>query len=191
MDSRWPAWVDILSHCVTQASGKQRRIDDAKKALLNAHSNVCEKLRLVSALLPVLIVKLMVRYAMRTNPAFLRAAVAGRVRAQSGGDDQPDAYRHIPTDPVDLDVSNVSVYDSELEQFVFQEVRGPLFGEESTVHNYHRWQPLLTATVRRWIAVPWGTYFDDSSVVDLSTAAGAGQRGGRAVFREFGAPHQA
>ena len=105
-------WASVPSFCHTQANGKQRRIDNGKRGLQNAWTRFLEKLKLCTAIQPLIIVKLFLMIALNMG-IDLKSEGHGFV---SGTEDMPDAYRYVPCSADDLDVNVVAVRCPETSQ---------------------------------------------------------------------------
>ena len=111
MDRRHGAgrWASVPSFCHTQANGKQRRIDNGKRGLQNAWTRFLEKLRLCTAIQPLIVVKLFLLLATTLG---INLQAEG-FDFESGTEDMPDAYRYVPCSTADLNVNVVAVRHPE------------------------------------------------------------------------------
>ena len=185
MDARWGRgkWLPLPRFQIVQASGKKRPIDDGAR---NAHNEMVRYFEALDCPTP-------------TQPATqLRALVSelnsagtarwGELRAETGTEDMPDAYRFVPIVPAELSQNIVAVWGPESGQPVFQEIFGHVFGKSAAIINFHRLQRLVTAACRRLLALLISFYYDDATLQDLNTAKGRGQRHLRGFFPLLGRP---
>ena len=94
-------WVPTNCFCHEQASGKRRRIDNARKSGCNRATRQTEKLAMNTAMAPTLAAKLSVRKAsMCPHDSAAYNLVAKGLRI--GGEDMPNAFRSIPIMPTHL-----------------------------------------------------------------------------------------
>ena len=184
MDTRWGVhgWCSNPRFCVTQPSGKRRPIDDGKRAKVNAASSFEETLVLCTAFQPCICARLVVEQA-RVRGVDL----AGQM-LESGGEDLPDAYRHVPVAPEDYCCNIAATTEPVTKLWMFQEMWGLLFGHASAVLNFNRWPRFLEAVCRRVSFLMVALYFDDANIVDFQAALGSGQAALNTVFELFGTP---
>ena len=103
-----------------------------------------------------------------TQPATqLRALVSGcihvtQLRAETGTEDMPDAYRFVPIAPEELAQNVIAFWDTLTDQPMFQDIYGHVFGKPAAVLNFHRLQRLVTAACRRLLALLISFYDDDA-----------------------------
>eukprot|EP00971_Amphidinium_carterae_P310342 6167137-Amphidinium_carterae.1 len=86
--------------------GKQRRIDDAKAGHQNQSAAYSEKLAMCTAFQPALNARLVWEESQN-----LGISVAS-LQLHAGGEDLPNAYRHVPCHPPDLPLNVVAVQNS-------------------------------------------------------------------------------
>ena len=186
MDRRYgeARWLPMPRFEVVQASGKRRPIDDGKRFGHNEASGFLETIECCSATQP----------ATHLRALYVAASQQGAAdelqghRAETGGEDMPDAYRWVPADPKEAHLNVVAVYDCDAKEWVFQVMHGQVFGRAAAVVNFHRVQRIIVAMARRWLHLMASMYYDDATLQDLGVARGRGQRYLRALFRELGLP---
>ena len=100
----------------------------------------------------------------------------------------PDAFRYVPVNPVDHDVSIVALLHPKKSTVVFLELYGLAFGLSEAVPAFNRKPFLYVAIVRRFLAMVIDMYFDEASVLDLSSAKGAGHNCVAKLFALLGSP---
>ena len=93
MDARHQRWAPTGCFCHKQASGKRRRIDNAKRSGKNRMTQRSEKFTMTNALLPALMLRVLFAVAF----AMGASAEISRMAFETGGEDMPDAFRGIPT----------------------------------------------------------------------------------------------
>ena len=144
----------IRRFCIQQPSGKLRVIDDAADGGQSELSHDSNKLDLCASIQPGWHVQLLSR-AVSTLPnadALLAEGIC------SGGEDLPNAYRHVPMVPEHSDLAIVAYYDHQspygllFGQHVFRRPYRPgpgqLEGFSPTVHYF--------AGYRTWLTIPTG-----------------------------------
>ena len=90
-------WSGLPCFCVTQATGKRRRIDNGKAGWTNAATTYSEKFGMNSAYAPAIAAGALEK-AVSQLSAERRAECLRVIRVlESGGEDMPDAFRSIPT----------------------------------------------------------------------------------------------
>jgi hypothetical protein len=137
-------WAPTPAFVITQASGKMRSIADARRGGQNDATASSEQVVLCDASHPALCARLLCQEA---EDAGYSLAGDNHVIV-SGGEDMPDAYRHVPADPRDYDVNIVGVHHPE-RGWLFQVLWGLLFGHASSVYSFIRWSRFLEAVSRR------------------------------------------
>ena len=85
-------WMPTPCFCHVQASGKKRRIDNAKRSGKNRLTQRSEKFCFNNALMPGVVVKAVLNEA--DKKGVLQEAIDAGFA--SGGEDMPDAFRSIP-----------------------------------------------------------------------------------------------
>ena len=105
LDSRFGpcGWCSNPRFCVTHASCKRRPIDDGKRSLVNAATSFSETLVLCTAF------QLCISAQLLVEQASSRGIVLSGQSLESGGEDLPDAYRHVPASPDDYCCNIVAV----------------------------------------------------------------------------------
>lgn len=86
--------------CHTQACGKTRRIDNAKRAGKNRQTSRSERFTLTNALMPALMLKIIYAVAAVLGPQVYKDITSRSF--ESGGEDMPNAFRAIPTERAHL-----------------------------------------------------------------------------------------
>ncbi len=163
----------------TQACGKKRRIDNAKKSRDNEATQYTEKFRLANAYAPGLSARLLFQAGKKVG--LTEAQVWELLDLESGGEDLPDAFRSIPLAYEFLRRNIVMRKHPRTRKIVYYQMLAALFGQGSSVYSFERWSAFLEAAPRRLLWLMWVTYVDDGSLVDLTAAKGSGQ----ALIHEF------
>ena len=176
-------WSPIPSFCITQADGKQRRIDNGRSGGQNSATAYTETARLCSAFQPGLHAKLLFGAAASAG----MSDEMGQMHVVTGGEDLPDAFRSIPCDPEDLNINIVAIKRAD-GTTMYQQLDAMLFGLSAAVIQFGRWSRFLEAAIRRFLAILWSMYVDDGTLMDLQVAKAAGQAAIGQVFALFGAP---
>ncbi len=109
MNERWGEgqWRPLPRFLVVQGNGKKRACDDGLRAGHNEATVVLDKLVLCSASQPGICAKALLAAATSIGADL----AAENILVESGTDDLPDAYRHVPVDPEQLNMHVVAVYD--------------------------------------------------------------------------------
>ena len=168
----------------TQACGKDRRIDNAKKSRDNEATQYSEKFRLANAYAPAVSARLLFRAGRRLG--LTEAQVWHLLDLESGGEDLPDAFRTIPVEFEFLRRNIVMVRHPQTGKLWYFQMLAALFGQGSSVYSFERWSAFLEAAPRRLLWLMWVMYVDDGSLVDLAGAKGAGQALIHTFFDELG-----
>jgi hypothetical protein len=177
-------WAAVPSFCITQASGKQRRIDDAKRGGHNSATVYSETGRMCTAFQPGVVARLVAEAVGDGGEGVVR--MLGGL--ETGGEDMPNAFRNIPVHPGDHDVNIIAVRHPSTHVWHYQLVWAALFGYSSAVISFGRWSVFLQAVCRRLAQLLYSMYVDDGILVDGRCARGAGQALVHAVFEAVGAP---
>ena len=136
----------LIPRCViTQASGKQRLIDDAARGGQSASSRDANKLVLCTPLRPALHVQ-------------AAAACLQECTCTGAGDDWPNAYRHCPMSRQEALACVVVWYHQEWRPAfqVYHALLLPL-----AVTSFNRYSRMAEAMGRRFLAIMVSMYFDD------------------------------
>ena len=128
-----------------------------------------ERLTLCTALQPAVCVRLLADECAKKSQAFEGLGV------EIGGDDLPDAFRHVPVHPDDYRFNVVAVREPRRGDWRFQIMVGHLFGHACAVLDFNRYSKFLEAAGRRVLSLLVSMYYDDASIVDFSCAQGTGQ----------------
>ncbi len=168
----------------TQACGKKRRIDNAKKSLDNAATQYTEKFRLPNAYAPGLSARLLFQAGRKLG--LQEEHVWELLELESGGEDLPDAFRSIPLLQEYLRRNIVMLRHPNTKQLLYYQMLAALFGQGSSVYSFERWSAFLEAAPRRSLWLLWVMYVDDGSLVDLQAAKGSGQALVHAFFDAVG-----
>ncbi len=186
MNERWGigGWRPLPRFLVVQSSGKKRACDDGLRAGHNEATVVLDKLLLCSASQPGISAKALVAAAAEADVDL----AAENASIESGTDDLPDAYRHVPVAPSQLNVHVVAVFDEGSEKAYFQELWGMVFGLAGSVACFNRWPRFLEAASRRFLKVLAAMYFDDMSVQDLASGKGSAQGAVSSLATALGRP---
>ena len=123
----------IRRFCIQQPGGKLRVIDDAADGGQSALSSDGNKLDLCTAVQPGLHVRLLWRDFIARDPRWFDDD-----GFESGGEDLPHAYRHVPMIPSESWACIVAYYDRELESCAFRRYFGMLFGLPLAVTSFNR-----------------------------------------------------
>ena len=124
----------IRRFCIQQPSGKLRVIDDAADGGQSELSHDANKLDLCTSIQPGLHVQLLWRAVspLPNADALLAEGIC------SGGEDLPNAYRHVPMIPEHSDLAIVAYYDHHAGEPRFRRYYGPLFGLPNAVCSFNR-----------------------------------------------------
>ena len=156
----------IRRFVITQATGKQRIIDDAAAGGQSEASTDENILGFCNALQPAHhLVALAAELAERDMPWPKDEGV------RSGGEDWPDAYRYTPMRPEESRACVVVWWHPEKGKPVFQRYHGLLFGLPNAVTSFNRWSKLAQALVRRLLMLLFSMYFDDATMQDWESEA--------------------
>ncbi|CAJ1394627.1 unnamed protein product [Effrenium voratum] len=109
----------IRRFCIRQPGGKLRVIDDAADGRQSALSADCNRLDLCTAIQPGIHVRLFWQ-AFRTHQPHLQS-----IDFETGGEDLPHAYRHVPMTPSESWRCIVAYHDFETQQPRFSKVLRP------------------------------------------------------------------
>ena len=125
-------WCSNPRFSIEQSSGKIRPIDDGKRSGINDATSFEEKLCLCSALQPCIGARLIIEESAGSKDLVVSHPL------ESGGEDLPDAFRHVPIHPDDHRYNIVAVRVPGSDDWKFQVVWGHLFGHASAVINFNR-----------------------------------------------------
>ena len=161
----------IRRFCIQQGD-KCRVIDDANDGGQSALSSDANKLDLCTAIQPGIHVRLLAtalweQYApwdARFDPF------------ETGGEDLPNAYRHVPMVPEDSWASIVTYWDPSRAAPCFRRYFGLLFGLPNAVCSFNRFPRMLQCFFRRLGFCMASMYFDDLTVQDLQSNKGSSQQ---------------
>ncbi|CAE7218895.1 FCPB [Symbiodinium sp. CCMP2592] len=177
--------IRLIPRCViSQASGKQRVIDNADHGGQSELSSDSNKLVLCSALRPAQHVSLAMRCA---SPAVARRLLE-EDQWEGGGEDWPDAYRHCPMDEDQSRACVVVWYHKDWAQPAYQLYSGLLFGLPLAVTSFNRLSRFSEAVGRRLVCVLVSMYFDDAHLTDPASAKGSAQFAFSEVNKLLGSP---
>jgi len=156
----------IRRFVITQATGKQRIIDDAAAGGQSEASTDENILGFCNALQPA------------NHLAALASSLAERgipwprgEQVRSGGEDWPDAYRYTPMRPEESRACVVVWWHPKKGIPVFQRYHGLLFGLPNAVTSFNRWSKFAQALVRRLLMSLFSMYFDDATQQDWEKEA--------------------
>jgi hypothetical protein len=169
----------IPCFCHTQASGKQRRIDDGKKSGNNLGTQYSEKFCLPNAFTPAMAVQAFWRAAIRVgaSPRVFDLIV----RLESATEDMPDAFRTIPVLPEHLPFNHVMARHPDTGAVWCFPMLAALFGNGSSVYAYARLSCFLEAIPRRLLHLLWTMYVDDGQLTEPTS----GQKEAQELIHEF------
>ena len=155
-------------------NGKLRNLDDGKRGRHNAATAPQEKLHCVTVDWPVAVARAM----------FLTMSPCARVveKLEGGTEDWKRGYRQRARHPQHARYSIVAVWKPSIQKVVFVKYRTLLFGLVSAVIAFNCSPALVTAFLRRVLAVITAHYFDDQKILDLGSARGSGQLSVKAVY---------
>ncbi|CAE7194368.1 unnamed protein product [Symbiodinium sp. CCMP2592] len=177
--------IRLIPRCViSQASGKQRVIDNADHGGQSELSSDSNKLVLCSALRPAQHVSLAMRCA---SPAVARRLLE-EDQWEGGGEDWPDAYRHCPMDEDQSRACVVVWYHKDWAQPAYQVYSGLLFGLPLAVTSFNRLSRFSEAVGRRLVCVLVSMYFEDAHLTDPASAKGSAQFAFSEVNKLLGSP---
>ena len=176
-------WRPVPRFRITQASGKQRLIDDAKQGSHNLATDMEETIFTIGIdSLPVYVRRLalvVMHFCGELPPWFLPTACIM---------DLPDAYRGCPVDPRQRGLTIAATFDPVNRRWCFWVYTGLLYGLASAVLSFNRLPTLLVAAARRLLAVACGAYFDDLFDVAVRSIASASQTALLHILSLAGAP---
>ena len=175
-------WTVTPSFCHTQPCGKKRRIDNAKRGLLNKASRWHDKQHMASAFFPAVCCKLLIQEFVHAD-----IPIPEDIRAESGTEDMPDAFRMLAVMLKHLRFNTVAVRHPDTLEWLFYIVKACLFGYSTSVHNFGRWSRFHEAVCRRIASLLWAMYVDDGQCTDLNYALGASKAVARSIFKATGA----
>ena len=161
----------IRRFCIRQPSGKLRVTDDASAGKQSELSSDSNKLDLCSALQPGLHAQLL-WVAAQSCPDGGALLASG---LESGGEDLPDAYRHVPMKPDEAWAAVVSYFDPQRGAPSFRLYYGELFGLPLAVTSFNRYPRFFQACLRRLGRVMGALYFDDLTIQDFGALRGSAQ----------------
>ena len=95
---------------------------------------------------------------------------------ETGGEDLPNAYRHVPMVPEDSWASIVTYWDPSRAAPCFRRYFGLLFGLPNAVCSFNRFPRMLQCFFRRLGFCMASMYFDDVTVQDLQSNKGSSQQ---------------
>ena len=108
----------------------------------------------------------------------------------SGGEDLPNAYRHVPMVPEHSDPAIVAYYDHQVGEPRFRRYYGSLFGLPNAACSFNRFPRFFQAVCRRMGYCLASMYFDDLTVQDLGSMKGSAQQFMTSLATELGSPFQ-
>ena len=162
----------LIPRCViTQASGKQRVIDDAAVGGQSERSSDSNKLVLCTPLRPAQ----QAAALLSRIPSAERACLSHQDSLQTGSEDLPDAYRHCPMFEAEARACLVVWHHRDWGAPVFQLYSGLLFGLPLAVTSFNRYSRFLDAVFRRLVLVMASMYFDDCNMVVWASSKGSAQ----------------
>ena len=94
---------------------------------------------------------------------------------ESGGEDLPNAYRHVPMIPEQSWASIVTYWDPQCSAPRFRRYFGLLFGLPNAVCSFNRFPRMLQCFFRRLGFCMASMYFDDLTVQDIQSNKGSCQ----------------
>lgn len=175
---QWRAFGRFL---LTQADGKQRAIDDARKSGHNSATCLHETIHTVH-LDFIAAVAGMVDRALPCKPSWFGCRV--------GTDDLPEAYRGLPVSEDQLRYSIVCIFLPGVG-WRFSLMYGLAYGLGSAVISFNRFPSLGIAISRRCTLAVAASYFDDELSLEFMLNHDVSQRGVQCVFTCMGAQPQA
>ena len=107
---------------------------------------------------------------------------------ETGGEDLPNAYRHVPMMPEQSWMCVVAFWDPVRNRSMFRRYYGHLFGLPLAVTSFNRYPRMLQCFFRRFGACLASMYFDDLTVQDVNFAKGSSQHFCVALARLLGSP---
>ena len=175
----------LIPRCViTQASGKQRVIDDAAVGGQSDRSSDSNKLVLCTPLRPAQ----QAAAVLACLPASEKLALAQQDSLQTGSEDLPDAYRHCPMLEDEARACLVVWHHKDWGAPAFQLYSGLLFGLPLAVTSFNRYSRFLDAVFRRLGLVMASMYFDDCNMVDWASSEGSAQWAACQLAEMLGTP---
>ena len=163
----------MVRFLVTQASGKERAIDNAKRAGHNRFSKFLETIFTISA-------DWIAEASAQVRSELVEADLAESESLDDFGlevatEDSPDAYRGCPAKPEEYGSSVLAVWDPVGGEYVFFILKGLAYGLASAVLSFSRLPVLIVAALRRSFACVTAAYFDDLPLIDLHVGRGTGR----------------
>ena len=137
-----------------QLGAKVRAIDDFSISLVNSTVGVQERIRVMT-----------VDDSISLALAF--CAQTDRPILQGRSFDLKSAYRQLPVHQDDLDVSQVAVYNPELQRACVLLMTALPFGASASVWSFIRLALALWQIGVQWLRAPWTSYYDDFNAVTL------------------------
>ena len=174
----------IPRHVITQASGKQRIIDDAARGGQSERSHDANKLVLCSPFRPAQHVALV---AQLLSPAEWKTAMQ-EDGWQGAGEDWPDAYRQSPISGEEALGCVVCFWHHEWQSPAFQLYSSLLFGLPLAVTSFNRYSKLVEAMGRKFLRVLVSMYFDDAHITDWTSLGPSAQWAFSALNDLLGTP---
>jgi len=190
LDSRFGPgrWRPLIRFLVTQASGKERAIDNAKKAGHNKWSQFFETIFTISADWVAEAAAELRAEVLTAVEGPEEANVEDDVELEIATEDLPDAYRGCPVDPQEYGSSVLAVWEPAKRQYTFFILMGLAYGLASAVLSFNRLPVLVVAALRRSFACIAAAYFDDMPVLDVSVGGGSALGALQQVLGAVGAP---
>ena len=178
-------WRPLERFMITQADGKCRMIDNARRTGHNLHTELVETIHTTSVDFIAAACRAVVSALQIRTVADLSGHEWMQVRVAT--DDLPDAYRDHPVLPEHLPFSVVAVFVQGLG-WRFTVLWGLAYGLEAAVVAFNRFPLLGIAAARRCLSCMAVAYLDDELSLEFVLQATVSQLGLSLVFASMGAP---
>ena len=180
-------WRPLVRFAITQASGKVRGIDDAKRTKHNEHSVMSETIYTIGADWAPETCALVLQALHRHWPE-LKEDPPDWAQLALATVDLPDAYRGCPVCPDQQGASVVAAWDPQEQMWYYMPLHGLAFGLSSAVVSFNRLPTLLAAAARRMHFVLLSAYFDDLPVLDVAAGGQSAMIATTSMLVMAGAP---
>ena len=165
-------WVPMRRFMLPQSS-KLRAIDDGRFSGHNQASHCEETIFTVSPDFAASACKELLRLLRLSEGQ--TCDLPSWAEPQFGTVDMSSAYRQLPNAPSEAQAMVVCFFDPDCKDLRFARLKAHPYGLSAAVINFNRVPAIMTTLVRLAAAVCAANYFDDSGLVDLSSARGSGQ----------------
>ncbi|CAE7513615.1 DNMT3B [Symbiodinium sp. CCMP2592] len=174
-------WAPMRRFMHQQSCGKLRPIDDGRSGGHNACAVATETIFTSSPDFVSAALKFFIELLARTGDDSLDWA-----QPVFGSEDMSSAYRQLPNIPCEAAGLVLAYWDPDLDEVRYAILRAHPFGLASAVVNFNRVPCLGTACLRRMTGACVTHFFDDSGILDLTSAHGSAQECVNAVYQSMG-----